>query len=144
MLVLDRAGVQALSERSSPALALIRSLRERDLWPPVVPSAVVVESLSGDAGRDADVLRFLRTCVIEDQLPLTTAIRAAEIRRRAEQGTVTEAVAIAVAEPDAIVLTGDASTTSVLARHSDNVSVEIIRLDEATPVSSIRPPVTTS
>jgi hypothetical protein len=126
MLVLDRAGVHALSERSAPALALMRSLRERDLWPPVVPTAVVAESLSGDAAHDAAVLRFLRTCVIEDHLPMTVAIRAAELRRRAGRGTVAEAVAMAVAEPDSILLTGDAATTSALAEHSDNVTIEIV------------------
>jgi hypothetical protein len=140
VLVLDRAGVHALSERCSSALALVRALRDRDLWPPVVPSAVVAESLSGDPAQDADVLRFLRTCVIEDHLPLTVVIRAAELRRRAGLGTLGEAVAVAIAEPDAIVLTGASATTATLVQHSDNVSVEVVGDGMSRTAASIPPP----
>ncbi len=143
MHVLDRAGVHALSERCSSALALVQSLRDRDLWPPIVPSAVVAESLSGDPARDVDVLRFLRTCVVEDHLPLTVAIRAAELRRRAGGGTLGEAVAVAIAEPDAIVLTGAEATTSTLVSHSDNVTLEVVG-DSRSPAAAIRPPLSTT
>ena len=53
VLVLDSSGVSRLAERSRSAVALILALREDGLWPPVVPSVVLVECLQGHAGRDA-------------------------------------------------------------------------------------------
>ena len=43
------------------AAALIAALRAEGLWPPVVPSAVLIECLTGEGSRDAAELRFLRT-----------------------------------------------------------------------------------
>src|SRR5947209_4833863 len=62
----------ALAERSQQAAALILALREEDLWPPLVPSIVLVECLQGHPGRDALMNRFLKTCdiVVEVAEPL--------------------------------------------------------------------------
>jgi hypothetical protein len=61
VLVLDSSGVSKLAERSRAA-ALIHALREQDIWPPVVPSIVLVECLQGHTGRDAMMNRFLKIC----------------------------------------------------------------------------------
>jgi len=45
-------GVSRLAVRSRQVAALILALRERDLWPPLVPSVVLVECLQGHTGRD--------------------------------------------------------------------------------------------
>jgi hypothetical protein len=51
MLVLDSGAVSRLAERSRFSLALILALREEGLWPPAVPSVVLVECLHGHGVR---------------------------------------------------------------------------------------------
>lgn len=82
-----------LSERSTRALALIRSLRAAQLWPPVVPTVVLVESLRARPGRDANTNRFLKTCILDDAVLAQLARRAAELRRRAGRGSAVDALA---------------------------------------------------
>jgi hypothetical protein len=68
VLVLDSGAVSRLAERSRRAAALILALREEGLWPPVVPSVVLVECLQGRAGRDAPANRFLKTCDVAEEI----------------------------------------------------------------------------
>ena len=68
-LVLDSGGVSRLARRNQEALAEIRAFRREGLWPPVVPSIVLVECLTGKQRADANVNRFLKTCEILDRLP---------------------------------------------------------------------------
>lgn len=124
MLILDSGGVSRLSERSTRALALIRSLRAEQLWPPIVPTVVLVESLQSRPGRDANTNRFLKTCIIEDQVSEALARRAAELRRRAGRGSAVDALVIALAEPGGTVLTGDTDDLEALAAHAQDVDVE--------------------
>ena len=126
MLVLDSGGVTHLAERSPRALALIGLLRAAELWPPVVPTVVLVESLEGHAGRDANTNRFLRTCVVETRLPEALTRRAAEVRRRAGRGSAVDAVVVAMAEPGGTVLTGDTADLEALAAHARAVVVEAV------------------
>ncbi len=63
VLILDSGGVTRLSSRNKQALALIRSLVLEGLWPPIVLTMVLVESLHGDPARDANTNRFLKTCI---------------------------------------------------------------------------------
>lgn len=126
MLVLDSGGVSRLSARSGRALALIRAFMDNDLWPPVVPTVVLVESLHGHAGRDANTNRFLKTCIIEPVVTDTIARRAAELRRRARQGSAVDAIVVALAEPGGTVLTGDKADMQALAAHAQHVTVELI------------------
>ena len=86
MLVLDSGGVSRLAERSRQAAALILAFRELDLWPPLVPSVVLVECLQGHAGRDALTNRFLRICDVVEVISETLARRAALLRRQAHRG----------------------------------------------------------
>jgi hypothetical protein len=123
MLVLDSGGLTHLATRSSASLAMIRSLRREGLWPPVVPTMVVVESLPARLGPDAVVNRFLHTCLVEESVPLSLARRAAEIRRQARRGSAVDAVVIALAEPDGVVLTGDLGDLTNLAAQATQVTV---------------------
>lgn len=126
MLVLDSGGVTRLAERSTQALALIRALRGADLWPPVVPTVVLIEALQGHAGRDANVNRFLKTCVIDGTVSAHLARRAAQLRRLARQGSAVDALVVASAEPGGTVLTGDTADIEALAAHAQDVGVEVV------------------
>lgn len=126
MLIIDSGGVSRLAERSTRTLALIRALRAAELWPPVAPTVVLVESLQGHSGRDANTNRFLKTCLVEDIVSERIARRAAELRRRARRGSAVDAIVVALAEPGGVILTGDQADIGALAAHTDEVSVEAI------------------
>jgi hypothetical protein len=126
MLVLDSGGFTKLSTRSTQSLALIREFVSCGLWPPVVPTPVLIESLHGHAGRDASANRFLKVCVSETVFSVALARRAAELRRRARAGSAIDALVVAVAEPGGTVLTGDSADITTLAGHADDVAVEVI------------------
>jgi hypothetical protein len=124
MLALDSGGVTRLAERSAHAAALIAALRAQGLWPPVVPSVVLVECLTGDGSRDAAQHRFLRTCDVTESVPVPLARRAAWLRTRARQGSAVDALVTATAEPGGTVLTGDAADLRALAAHASDVTIE--------------------
>jgi len=124
VLVLDSGGVCRLAERSRQAAALILALREQGLWPPVVPSVVLVECLQGHAGRDALANRFLKTCDVVEEIPEPLARRAALLRRQARRGSAVDALVVAFAEPDGTALTSDLDDLEALAEHANRVSVE--------------------
>jgi hypothetical protein len=126
VLVLDSGGVSRLAERSRRSLALISSLRDAELWPPVVPTVVLVESLRGQGSRDATTNRFLKTCLVEVQVPTDLARRAAALRRQARRGSAVDALVVALAEPGGTVLTGDAEDVEALASHARGVAVEVV------------------
>jgi hypothetical protein len=124
VLVLDSGGVTRLSERSRDALALILALRAEGLWPPTVPSVVLVECIQGHAGRDANENRFLKTCDIVETIPESLARRAALLRRLARRGSAIDALVVASAEPGGTVLTSDPKDLEALAMHAEDVSIE--------------------
>ena len=126
VLIIDSGGVSRLAERSTRALALIRALRHDELWPPIAPTVVLVESLQGHSGRYANTNRFLKTCVIDTLVTERTARRAAELRRRARHGSAVDAIVVALAEPGGTVLTGDTADIEALAAHAHHVTVETI------------------
>jgi hypothetical protein len=126
MLVLDSGAVTRLAERSGRAAALIAALRTEGLWPPVVPSMILVECLTGEGSRDAAEHRFLRTCDIAETVPVPLARRAAWLRARARQGSAVDALVIAVAEPSGTVLTGDPADLRALAAYTSDVTIELI------------------
>ena len=126
MLVLDSGGFSRLAERSKKALALIEEFRSAGLWPPVVPTMVLVESLQGHPGRDANANRFLNIVLKEPDVSVEVARRAAELRRRARQGSAVDALVVAVAEPGGVVLTGDEADITALASHAQHVGVELV------------------
>jgi hypothetical protein len=124
MLVLDAGGVSRLAERSPRALALITAFRKQGLWPPVVPSVVLVECLTGRGGRDATTNRLIKTCEVAESLPQPLAKRAADLRHRARQGSAVDAVTVATAEPGGTVLTSDPQDLEALAAHATAVTIE--------------------
>ena len=126
MLVLDSGGLSRLASRTKTSVSLIRALTAQELWPPLVPTMVLVESLHGDAGRDANTNRFLKTCIIESTVSVGVARRAAELRRSARTGSAVDALVVAIAEPGGTVLTGDRADIEALAAHADHVSIEVV------------------
>jgi hypothetical protein len=87
---------------------------------------VLVESLRGDSGRDANANRFLKTVMKDEVVSIEVARRAAELRRRAKSGSAVDALVVAAAEPNGTVLTGDEADITALAAHAQNVSVELV------------------
>lgn len=126
MLILDSGGLSKLSARNKTAVTLIRAFVAEGLWPPVVPTMVLVESLLGNGRRDANTNRFLKTCLLHDSVSPTVARRAAQLRRLAQTGSAVDALVVALAEPGGTVLTGDKADIEALAAHANDVSVEIV------------------
>ena len=124
MLVLDSGAVSKLAERSRQAVALILALREEGLWPPVVPSVVLVECLEGHACRDVLANRFLKTCNVVDEIPESLARRAAQLRRLARRGSAVDALVVAFAEGGGTALTSDLEDLSALAAYAKSAAVE--------------------
>lgn len=125
-LVLDSGAVTRLSARSKVALSLIRAFVDAGLWPAVVPTMVLVESLHGDPGRDANANRFLKTCIVDDEVSERVARRAAELRRRARAGSAVDALLVALAEPGGTIITGDWADLEALAAHAADVHLEVL------------------
>lgn len=124
MLVLDSGAVSRIAERSRYAAALIQALRDEGVWPPMVPSVILVECLQGHAGRDAITNRFLKTCDIVEEVGEPLARRAAFLRRRARRGSAVDALVVAMAEPDGTVLTSDPHDLNALVAYAQGVSIE--------------------
>jgi hypothetical protein len=125
-LVLDSGALTRLSRRSTASAALIMALRRDDLWPPLLPTAVLVESLTGRPDRDVSTNRLLKTCELDERLSEARARRAAMLRHRAKQGSAVDAIVIATAEPGGTVLTQDAADLRALATHADDVEIVVI------------------
>jgi hypothetical protein len=125
-LVLDSGALTRLSRRSTASAALITALRREGLWPPLVPTAVLVESLTGRPGRDVSTNRLLKTCELDERLSESRARRAAMLRHRAQHGSAVDAIVIATAEPGGTVLTQDAADLNALASHADGVDIVVV------------------
>lgn len=121
--MLDSGAVSRLAERSRFAAALILALRDEGVWPPAVPSVVLVECLRGHAGRDAITNKFLKTCDIVEEVSEPLARRAAFLLRRARRGCAIDALVVAMAEPDGTVLTSDPHDLNALAAYAEGVSI---------------------
>ena len=93
------------------------------LWPPLVPSVVLAESITGRQRSDANINRFLKTCDIIEGLPERLARRAGALRALARQGSAVDAIVVALAEPGGAVLTSDLKDLRALASHAEGVQV---------------------
>lgn len=124
MLVLDSGGLSRLSQRSRRAAALIEALQAENLWPPVVSTVVLAESTTGAARTDASINRLLKSCDLDPIVAERTARRAGHLRARARKGSAVDALLVALAEPDGVVLTGDTEDLEALAAHADGVVIE--------------------
>jgi hypothetical protein len=124
--VLDSAAVSFFSEGSGRAKAVIAVLTIEDLWPPVVPSAVLVECLTGHPEKDTKTKRFLKVCYISASLSEPRARRAAKLRTGAGRGSAVDAIVVAAAEPEGVVITGDTVDITALAANAAGVTVRTV------------------
>lgn len=121
--VLDSGAVSFFAEGSSRAKAVLAVLGIEDLWPPVVPSAVLVECLTGHPQKDVQTNKFLKTCDISPSLSESVARRAAKLRTDAGRGSAVDAIVVATAEPGGVVITGDTVDISALAANAADVII---------------------
>jgi predicted nucleic acid-binding protein len=124
--VLDSGAVSFFVQSSSRAKALAAVLAIEDMWPPVVPSAVLVECLTGHAEKDTKTNRFLKACDVRTNLSEPGARRAAKLRTDAGRGSAVDAIVVAVAEPHGLVVTGDTADITALAANALDVAIEIV------------------
>jgi hypothetical protein len=124
VLVLDAGGMSRLAERTTAAAALLTALRDEGLWPPLVPTPVLIEALHGDAARDASANRLLKTCDVAEDIPERLARRSAYLRTQARRGSAVDALVVACAEPGGSVLTTDPEDLAALATHARDVHIE--------------------
>jgi len=125
-IVLDSGAVSFLSGGSARARLVARALLANDLWPVIVPTPVMIESLQGQASSDAATNRFLKTCTIDETVSKATARRAARLRTLAGRGSAVDALLVAKAEPGGTVMTGDEGDLSALAANADDVQIAAI------------------
>ena len=113
--VLDSGGVSSLAlDRKRVA-----AMRKSGVWPPVVPAAVLVESLTGDNRRDFHVNRLLKGCLIEE-VGEEVSRHAALLRTKtghAGKITAVDAIVVAMAAtfPEPVVISSDPRDISDLA-----------------------------
>ncbi|WP_419856174.1 type II toxin-antitoxin system VapC family toxin [Candidatus Poriferisodalis sp.] len=124
-LVLDSGGLSRLAEsgRRRQSAELIDFLMQGSTWPPIVPTVVLAESLSGRPQTDAAVNRLLKSCTVVEEVSEPLARRAGVLRAFARRGSAVDALVVATAEPGGTVLTGDIDDLSALADYADNVTV---------------------
>lgn len=117
---MDAGGVTMLAGNR----AWLEELRRRDEWPPIVPSAVLTEALTGDRRRDFHENRLLRTCdvrsVDEDLARKGAALRNAVGGARSPSAVDAIVVALAHNIGGAAVLTGGRRDLEGLSRHTTN------------------------
>jgi hypothetical protein len=124
VLILNSGGVSRLAERTTAVVALLSALRNEGLWPPMVPSPVLIEALHGDAARDALANRLLKTCDVIEDIPERLSRRAASLRTQARRGSAIDALVVAFAEPGGSVLTSDPDDLAALATRAHDVLIE--------------------
>jgi hypothetical protein len=121
-IILDSGGVSALAASRSR----IAELRGRGQWPPQLPTAVLVETLTGDHRKDFHVNQLIQFCQVRDATD-TLARTAAGMRTRTGRASSISAVdaivaALATRYPNPIVLT------------SNPEDIKALVADETTPV----------
>ena len=122
-LILDSGGVSRLARQSQDSAAMIMAFKVEGLWPPLVPSVVMVECLSGRQRADVLVNRFLKICDIVEELSQPLVRRAAGLRALAQRGSAVDAVVVTMAEPGGTVLSGDIGDLRAIAAHAEDVVV---------------------
>ena len=127
LVVFDSGAVTRLAGRDRHAVARIGSMKREGIWPPVVPSVVLAECVTGRQSVDAVTNRFLKGCEIEEKLPARVARNAGRLRDRtgrASHISAVDALVVAMAEPHGLVLSTDPGDLSALAAHTEGVAVE--------------------
>jgi len=119
-LVLDANGVTMLAQNR----ARLEELRRRGEWPPIVPSVVLVEALTGDHRRDFHETRLLATCdvrPVDEELARSAGTLRSKVNARRAPSAV-DAIVVALADHagGATVLSSDPGDLRALARHTYN------------------------
>lgn len=116
-LVLDSGGVSALALN----IAKLREVRAWGHWPPVVSTAVLAESLTGDHRRDHLTNRLLHECEVSSVTEII-ARHAAVLRYASRSKGISAVDAIVAATVDhaggGIVLTSDPTDLRALAANT--------------------------
>ncbi len=104
--------------------ARLQEVRRRGEWPPIVPSVVLAEALTGDHRRDFHENRLLRVCLVEP-VDEDLARDAALLRTAVAGSRISSAMnAIVAAQADrvggAVVLTTDPGDLRALAGRRKN------------------------
>jgi len=127
--ILDSGGLSALVGGSQRARAWLRWIVEHQ-GTITVPTPVLVETITGDAGRDAEVNRILnilnRAASVLVPPDEATARRAGRLRYRAHTDDGIDALVAAAAAGDgspAVVLTTDPSDLTRLLANDSQVAV---------------------
>jgi len=116
-VVLDSGGISALAANR----ARINSMRRSGQWPPLVSTAVLTESLTGDHRRDYDANHLLRLCILR---PVTEVIarHAAALRYASRREGISAVDAIVAATADhaggGVVWTSDLDDLTALVSHT--------------------------
>lgn len=121
---MDSGGLSYLAKRNQDAAATIRVFVRDGLWPPVVPSVVLAESITGRQRNDAGVDTLLKTCDVIEELSERLARRAGELRFRSRRGSAVDSILVAAAEPGGTVLTADDHDLKGLAGQGDRVTIQ--------------------
>lgn len=128
-LVLDSGGLSALCGGAHQARERLRWIT-RHLGDVLIPTAVLVECVTGDGARDAEVNRILHILVRDEATFVgadePTARRAGSLRYAARSDDGIDALVAAVAVGDgspAVVLTSDPHDLERLVARAPNVAV---------------------
>ena len=122
-VILDSGAIDRFARPHPDAPAQFAELKNSEFWPPLVPTVVLAECLTGRQQDDARTNRFIKTCDLLEDLPEEIGRRAAELRTQAGRGSAVDAILVALAEPDGIVLTDDNNDIKALASHTRGVRV---------------------
>jgi predicted nucleic acid-binding protein len=128
-LVLDSGGLSALCGGSHQARERLRWI-SRHLGDVLIPTAVLVECVTGDGARDAEINRILHILVRDDAAfagsDEPTARLAGALRYAARSDDGVDALVAAVAVGDgsaAVILTSDPHDLERLVARAPNVAV---------------------
>ena len=122
-LVLDSGAVERLAQDKPESTAILEGLPDGVTWPAVVPSVALAECLSGRAHTDVLIDRLVNTCKVVEEVSTSISRRAGELRYRAGRGSAVDAIIVALAEPNGIVLTTDLKDMTALAGGAHGVIV---------------------
>ena len=124
-LILDSGGVSALAGQR----ARLAELRKRNQWPPVVPSVVLVEALTGDHRRDFHTNRLLGMCIIKvvDEHLAREASRIRTATGRAGEIAATDAIVAAQA--------ARADAPNILTSDPDNIRSLVVHCNTAIAIT---------
>jgi hypothetical protein len=124
-LILDSGAITWFAKDDRRRAAVLAQLRLRGAWPPVVLTPVLVECTTGSP-KDARTNRFLKTCDVQSDIAPKHALRAAQLRTAAGKGSAVDALVVAAAEPDGVVVTSDPEDIGALASHASRVKTHSV------------------